>query len=62
MYKLAAIAVALTLFAVPAALAEHGEDESDLGTGEIPEMTAGLYIAVDEEAGTPGLGASRPRA
>lgn len=55
MYKLAAIAVALALFAVPAALADHAEDESDVATGEIPEVTAGLYITIDEEAGTVGL-------
>ncbi len=41
MYKLAAIAVALALFAVPAALADH-PDEALVGA-------AGIYVAEDGE-------------
>ncbi len=55
MYKIVAALAALALLAVPTVAGDHADDESALGTGEIPDVTAGFYIAVDEEAGTAGL-------
>lgn len=46
MYKIAAIAVALALFAVPAAIADHAEDESLAGTGAVTGEL-GIYIGSD---------------
>lgn len=55
MYKLVAALAALALLAVPTVAGDHADDESDLSTGEIPDVSGGFYVTIDEEAGTVGL-------
>jgi len=53
MYKLAAVAVALALFAVPAAIADHQEDESiaQVPVLEIYISSSGLFSETNDFAG-----------